>query len=530
MAKGYFSLVLNAHLPFVRHPEFPDFLEERWLFEAISESYLPLLRALKRLEADSVPFKVAISLSPTLQSMLGDPVLQKRYLEYLAKQIRFAEAEEERLRDSPESLALVSLYRELYETALTDITEQYQGNILSGFEYFQARGKVELLTSPGTNPFMPLYQEFPESVNAQIESAVITHRKSFSRAPDGVWLAQNGYYSALEHHLKDYNFTYTILDPRAFVDADPLPPNASFAPIVSPNGFCFFARDKESTDAVVDPHFGYPANPVYRDFYRDVGYDLPLERLSEFMIDPKARVPIGFKYNAIGSKTSAKPLYHPEQAQAQAMEHAKNYVYQRIQALKNAHQYMGKREPHILAAYDAELFGHWWFEGVSWLEAMLRSMAQESADIVMVNPSEYLSQFPPETVSQPELSSSAKEGYSVIWLESENAWLCRHLHKLAERMVELSNRFPNEQGLKERALNQAAREVLLSQASDWPYLMRNEPSGQFARRQIEDAITNFNNVYDMLSRNAVSTEWLTKLEKRNNLFPAINYRMFRSQR
>jgi 1,4-alpha-glucan branching enzyme len=101
---------------------------------------------------------------------------------------------------------------------------------------------------------------------------------------------------------------------------------------------------------------------------------------------------------------------------------------------------------------------------------------------------------------------------------------------MIERMVELAERFPDESGLRERVLNQAAREVLLAQASDWPFLLRAGKSGSFARKQIEDAVTNFNRIYEMLCANTVGTEWLTRLEKRNNIFPTINYRVFRHKR
>lgn len=529
MEKSCFSLVLNAHLPFVRRPEYPDYLEERWLFEAVSECYLPMLRAFRRLEADSVPFKLALSFSPTLQAMLTDPLLQDRYLAYTDKQSDFARREIERCGASSPEGRLASMYASLYESDRADFLDLYQKNILRGFDYFHKKGMVELLTTTGTHAFMPLYSEYPESEAAQVETAIISHRKNFGKSPQGFWLPHLGYYPGLENVLKSYNLSYAILDPRALIFGDPVPFSGCFAPVRTPCGFYAFARDAESVSALYDGKEGYPSAPAYRDFYRDVGYDLPAELVADFMPDGKTRVPTGFKYRAIGMDGAEKRIYDAEKARAQAVEHACNFVYNRRLCLKRAQECM-EVPAMAIAAFDAELLGHWWFEGVDWLEAVLREFAADGDGPRCVTPSEYLEKAAGVQESQPAFSSWAESGYCEPWLEKSNAWLCRHIYKAACRMVELADRFPNESGLKERALNQAAREILLMQNSDWPYLMRTPGSEPFAKAQMEDAIGNFSKIYDMLSRNAINTEWLTRLEKRNNLFPFINYRMFRRKK
>jgi 1,4-alpha-glucan branching enzyme len=529
MEKSCFSLVLNAHLPFVRRPEFPDYLEERWLFEAISECYLPMLRAFRRLESECVPFRLTLSISPTLQAMMSDPLLQERYVIYTERQLAFSMREIGRTGSGSPEGKLAAMYALMYEQAKADFQELYQRNILRGFDYFHKKGMLELVTTSGTHAFMPLYGELPESEAAQIETALISHRKNFGKNPQGFWLPHMGYYPGLERILKSYNLSYTILDPRGVINGDPVPFAASYGPVRMRNGYIAFARDSASAKALYDGKEGYPAAPAYRDFYRDVGYDLPAELVIDFMPDGKTRVPTGFKYRAIGMDASEKRIYEPEKARKQVLEHASNFVYNRKLCLKRAQELL--EEPAIVvAAFDAELLGHWWFEGVDWLEAVLRELAASRDEIRSVTPSEYLELNPNAQESQPEFSSWAESGYSEPWLEKPNAWLCRHVFKAAARMVELADRFPNENGLKERALNQAAREILLMQNSDWPYLMRTPGSEPFAKAQMEDAIGNFSKIYDMLSRNAINTEWLTKLEKRNNLFPFINYRMFRKKK
>jgi len=527
MGQNFISLVLHAHLPFIRHPEYPDFLEERWLFEALSESYIPFLDALRRLESERVPFRLTVSISPTLQAMLSDTLLKERYVAYLERQIGFADREIERARDDLPRQALARMYAELYEGARRSYLEEYEGNILKGFDFFYKKGRLELITTTATHAFLPALADSPESLSAQVEAAVISHRKNFGRNPQGLWLPHLGYFPRLERILKSYNLSYAIVDPRSVLWGEPAPFAATYAPVRCPNGFVVFPRDRESASAVCDPKEGYPAAPRYRDFYRDLGYELPDDQVREFLPDGKTRVPTGFKYRAIGR--DGQELYDRSLAMAQAAEHASNFVYKRILGLNLAAAEM-ERPPLALCCYDMELLGHWWFEGIAWLEAVLRELASRPAELRSLSPSDYLAGEGELQMLQPEAASWSDDGYSSQWTEGGNAWVWRHIGKAAQRMIELAERFPNENGLKERALNQAAREVLLAQSSDWPFLMRAEASAGFARAQLEDSLTNFTRIYDMLSRNAIATEWLTRLEKRNNIFPFINYRMYRKKK
>src|SRR5258705_9107689 len=91
--RGSLSIILHAHLPFVRHPEHPEFLEESWLFEALTECYLPILIVLEGLRRDRVDFRLAISVTPTLSAMLRDRLLRDRYRAHLARSVELAEKE-----------------------------------------------------------------------------------------------------------------------------------------------------------------------------------------------------------------------------------------------------------------------------------------------------------------------------------------------------------------------------------------------------------------------------------------------------
>src|SRR5208283_480277 len=136
MPRGYLLLILHAHLPYVRHPEFDRFLEERWFFEAVTETYVPLIKFFDRLRAEGTPFKLTLSISPTLANMMEDPLLRKRCVRHLDMSLRLAERECERTRDWPDVNFLSWMYRRLFEEARTTFVERCGTRLVSAFQEF----------------------------------------------------------------------------------------------------------------------------------------------------------------------------------------------------------------------------------------------------------------------------------------------------------------------------------------------------------------------------------------------------------
>lgn len=526
MSKGYVILMLHAHLPYVRHPEYASFLEENWLFEAISETYLPLLRVMDRLHAEGVPFKLSLSISPTLSAMLSDPLLQERYVTHLNKQLQLAEREIERTRKDPDFGPLARMYHDLYRENYTDFVERYEREILRGFDHYYKRGRLELMTTAATHSFLPLYQQYPLAINSQVELAADAHRSMFGKPAKGFWLPECGYYPGLEEVLERHGFRYFFSAAHGLLFAHQRSHGGVYRPVVCPNGVAVFGRDLYSANAVWSADEGYPGDFSYRDFYRDIGYDLPLDYISPYVHHGGIRIPTGFKYHAVTGKTDDKRPYRPDEARQTVTEHAENFIYMQ-QKLVSRLAPLLDQAPVISCPYDAELFGHWWFEGPLWLEEVMRRVA-ESDELQMTSGAQYLKELPPTQTLQPAFSSWGNKGYSEVWLDGTNDWIYRHTHKIIERMTELVSRFPNETGLKQRALAQAAREVLLSQSSDWPFIVRAGTNVSYAVRRIKEHVNNFNTIYDSLCRGTVSTEWLTRVEKKNAIFPEIDYRTFRA--
>jgi 1,4-alpha-glucan branching enzyme len=234
----------------------------------------------------------------------------------------------------------------------------------------------------------------------------------------------------------------------------------------------------------------------------------------------------GFKYHAVTGPTDQKVLYDPDKALARVKEHAQNFLYNRGQHATRIAEAGLEATPLIVCPFDAELFGHWWFEGVSWLDSFFRQAAAPGAGVNLVSPSDVAASGASFQPNQLAFSSWATGGYAEAWLDGSNDWIYRHTFKAIERMVELVGRFPDGTGRKQRALNQAAREVLLSQALDWPLIIKSGTTVGYAERRVKEHIANFTRIYESLSSNTMDTEWLTTLEKRNNLFPDLDYKVF----
>jgi 1,4-alpha-glucan branching enzyme len=523
------SLILNAHLPFVREYRTDGLSpagEESWFFEMLSETWLPLLAVFDRLDGEHIPFRLGLSISPLLCQMMNDRCLIQKYLAYTDRQIEFGRRELERTAEQPE---LYVLAKRCFDTVVDQriaFTERYEGNILKVISHYQRKGKIEILGTAATHAFLPFLAPFPESVQAQMEVALSCYRLCFGMRPQGFWLPELGWVAELEPYLRQYNFSFTVTESHGLVFGNPAPARGSFYPVKTPMGVLALARDFYAAQDMCRIR----AEGPYRDNSRDAGYELPLDDISPFCTLNGARCGTGFKYWKVPSSASSGTVYDPAAAETAVEEHARSFLESRLSRLAEASRYM-EEVPISLCVANADRFGRHWYEGPHFLEALFR-LAAGYRELQFVTPSEYLYKQPIAAIetSLPEFSSWGASGYAETWLDSSNDWMYRHLIRAMDRMVELAERFPDDTGLKERALNQAAREVLLAQSSDWPKFLYKQECTEYARSQIEGALRNFTTIYEALGSNYISTEWLTALERRHNIFPYINYRVFRKKR
>lgn len=528
MVKGYTAIILHAHLPYVRHPENEGHLEERWLFEAISETYIPLINIFEALICEGVDYRVTMSVTPPLLSMLVDPLLQERYIDYVEKLIQLTEKEIERTAKRPEYNVISNMYYERYKADLYTFRDKYSCNLVNAFRDLQNSGKVEFIACTATHGFLPLLNVMPETVRAQIVLGVNTHRKFFGRDPKGMWLPECGYMNSFDPLLKDCGIEYVITEAHGILYANPRPVFGTFSPIVTPGGIVAFGRDIESSKQVWSSKEGYPGDYDYREFYRDIGYDLNYDYIKDYISPDGQRIQTGIKYYRITGKTDDKEVYNPEWARAKAEMHAGNFMFNRQKQIEYLSSGMNK-PPIIVCPYDAELFGHWWYEGPLWLYYFIKKTYQEQKIFKLTTPGSYISEYPVMQVSAPCISTWGHKGYNEVWLNSSNDWIYRHLHKASERMEELANKNHNASGLKRYALNQAARELLLAQSSDWAFIMKTGTMVQYAVKRTKDHIGRFTKLYYDLCNDSIDPEWLADIENKDNIFPEIDYSVYRSR-
>jgi 1,4-alpha-glucan branching enzyme len=237
---------------------------------------------------------------------------------------------------------------------------------------------------------------------------------------------------------------------------------------------------------------------------------------------------LGIKYQKITGDVdlAAKAPYDPEAARDQAAEHAGHFMFNRERQIEWLAGAMGGRPPLVIAPYDAELFGHWWFEGPMWIEYLLRKVCYDQNTVKTITVPEYLAQNPTNQVCEPSLSSWGARGYCEVWLEDSNDWVYRHLHECADRMVDLASAYPNSTGLRLRALNQAARELLLAQSSDWAFIMKTGTMVEYAIKRTVTHVDHFLKLDAQIRSGDIDEPWLTGIESRHNVFPTIDYRLY----
>lgn len=519
--KGCLALVLHAHLPFVRHPEHEHFLEENWLFEAITETYLPLIQVMDGWLRDGMNTQLTMTLSPTLCAMLLDPLLQQRYQRHLNGLLELVEKELLRTHWDKQFKPLAEMYHSRFHS-LRRTYDSYGGNVVGAFRKFQEAGKLEIITTAATHGLLPLLAAHPPAIRAQILVARDHYQSCFGVEPRGIWLPECAYADGVELILQEAGIRWFVTDTHGILHANPRPRYGVFAPLFTPNGIAAFGRDLDSARQVWSKQEGYPGDHRYRDFYRDIGFDLDYDYVKPYMPIQGQRTFTGIKYHAI-TGAGEKHIYDRRAALQAAADHAGHFLRERIEQMRHLAGIMD-RPPVILSPYDAELFGHWWYEGPEFLDYFVRKAIYDQDVIQLITPWEYLRRNPTHQVAKPSASSWGEEGYWKVWLNEKNEWIYPHLHVAQERMAALVRKFPKPGSLQARALKQAGRELLLAQASDWPFILRTGTSPEYARQRVKSHLLRFIALHEQLTTTRIDEPWLKRVEAADNLFPDIDFR------
>ncbi len=368
--------------------------------------------------------------------------------------------------------------------------------------------------------------ERQSAVRAQVKVAADMYRKIFGRTTPGMWLPECAYNPGDDEQLKKEGIKYFLVDTHGVLFGTPRPRFGVFNPYMCKSGVAVYGRDTESSKQVWSAEEGYPGDYNYREFYRDIGFDLDYEYIRPYINADGVRINTGIKYYRITGTGNHKEPYVPEWARDKAADHAGNFMFNREKQIEYIGGSMGDRLPIIISPYDAELYGHWWFEGPMWIDFLMRKTCYDQKNIEMTTPGEYLKKYKSFQVLQPSASTWGYKGYNEVWLEGSNDWIYRHLHKMAERMVEAANSNRHAKDLSRRALNQMARELLLAQSSDWAFIMKTGSHVQYAVERFRSHTENFTNLYEDLKGGNLDEEYIRRLEGKNNIFPDIDFTVY----
>ena len=549
--QGAFTFVLHSHLPYARQAgRWPH--GEEWLHEAAAETYVPLLSTLTDLAEHEVPAPVTLGITPVLAEQLADPLVIQHFERYVLDRAERAATDVKRFETSGDLHAayLAHWYEDAYHRILATFRQRFNRDLLGAARRLQDSGHLEILTSAATHGYLPLLAR-DSSVSAQLATGVRTYRRHFGRDPRAIWLPECAYRPAYEQDgvvrlgLEDFLAevgvrlffaeTHTVVGGRPVgkamaevigpygniarrytvpvTDAAPATERTTFRAYgVSRPDVAVIGRNNRTGLQVWSSEHGYPGDFDYREFHKKDGTS-------------------GLQYwrvTGAGVGLGDKDYYHPDWAEGKIESHAHHFARQVEELVRDYRERTG-RYGIVAAIYDTELFGHWWFEGVRWLGAVLARLAR--SEIVEVSTaSSYLEAAPPEEVASLPESSWGTGGGHFTWDNVDTHWMWPIIHEGEARMERLVGRYPNAYGIALDLLNQAARELLLLQASDWPFLITTGQAREYAVQRFQQHSERFDQLADALDREHFhegTRQLAADLYERDKVFPDVDYRDWR---
>jgi 1,4-alpha-glucan branching enzyme len=479
-------LLLHAHLPWVRHAEHEGVLEEGWFFEALMNCYLPLLDVLESVAADRVPARVTVSISSTLSAMLDDSLLMGRARRHVDALRRLVDQLRHGSQSPPPTLDFLQREAVRLERVSVELGRSSDPTVLERLRALDQSGAIELIATAASHAYLPLLAT-EAGRRAQIRLGLQAFERAFGRRSRGFWLPECGYAPGLDGLLAEHSLRFTFVEEHALSGSSGLAPVGRM-----PSGVLALARDAASAREVWSREVGYPGDPVYREFHRDVGFDLPTSRLPPQLGGDGPRRSTGLKLHRIGHEADLrhKEPYESASARHRAREHAHDFLRRRQIQLERAVDRPQGDLP-VICPFDAELFGHWWFEGPVFLDALLRGSAEMGPCVPLRSVSEVVESLHDPPSLEPQSSSWGEGGDHRTWLNPRNHWLWPALHRSERHFLRLAQRACTAELPEPSLLGSAARELLLAQASDWLFQIANDPVAGYPVRRARDHLSRF---------------------------------------
>ncbi len=528
-----------------------------WLNESAAECYLPILDALDRLYALGIKPRWTINVTPILAEQLDDPSFKSGFEEYCEEKIQAALVDQERFAaEGPMWMeGLAAMWQRYYTRALVQFKHQWGRSITGAFKHFEERGSVELITCGATHGYFPLAGT-DESVQAQVKLAVDSHQRRFGKNPRGIWLPECAYRPSydwkapagedetvwgrkgVEDFLIENGIEYFFVDSHMIRGGEPLgtygqqfpqlaelfarskkrfedlpiPPNeyrSEYEHYALSNGAIVFARDPHTTVRVWSGDVGYPGNEWYLEFHKQ----LYPGRLRYWRISPNK------------SDLGAKQPYDPWRAYENIQSHAEDFV-QLVKATLANYKGQANRNGTLVAMYDTELFGHWWFEGPEFLFELGRAMHADG-EVISSSGGDVVDQETPRHLIHLPEGSWGEGGYHHIWINPDNVWTWDLLYPAQKRMRTMASLYAG--GVAHEIVEQAARELLLAEASDWQFLISTWAARDYAEIRFDDHLKRFTQLADYADKvhqggelTEEETAFLRDCQDKDKPFPHID--------
>ncbi len=540
-----FIFTLHSHLPYVlNHGRWPHGSD--WICEAALDTYLPLLEVLRGLAADAVSAPITIGFTPVLANQLASPTFVSEMELFFEQRIKACTEAPASLAATSDShlLPLVGFWRE----RLIRLRELFHGidqDLIGAFRGLEAAGRIEIIGSAATHGYLPLLAR-DESIRLQLAVGVSEHRRIFGRSPRGCWLPEcayrprgpwepwptaprTGVRRGIEEHLGDAGFQYFFVDAHLAAAGRPLGlsgdpagdpivhtparPTAPSEPLRSPyrayrvahGAVAAYVRDPRASMQVWSRFEGYPGDEWYLEFH-------------------KMRWPGGLKLWRVtgpGVDLGEKQPYNPEAAAGRAQDHA-NHFAQLLDGV--AADQAQNRESVVVAPFDTELFGHWWFEGPTFLGQVYRAIAGKRA-IQPATGSKHLESHPPRAAIRLPWGSWGANGDSSMWLSDQTAWTWERLWPLEQAFWDAAPGALASPAARP-VLAQAARELLLAQSSDWQFIISTGAAADYAEKRFRQHCEDTEKLIGSLGASRegdlpAAQRLAEELYQRDNLFPNV---------
>jgi 1,4-alpha-glucan branching enzyme len=505
-----FVLALHSHLPYVlNHGRWPHGSD--WLCEAAIDTYLPLLETLRTLASEGTPAPVTIGFTPVLANQLVSPTFARELEAYFDQRISACqEAADAIVGTSDEPLVPLTRYWRDRLERLRALFRSIDGDLVAPFRALEEAGHIEIMGGAATHGFSPLLGR-DESIRLQFLLGRAEHERLFGRAPAGCWLPECAYRGrgawrplpeapwsdkrpGTDEFVAEAGFGYFFADAHMAAAGTPLSAyeddlpmggerfdlhghphrGIPFAGVITNSPYQAYrvssrgrrhvaalVRDPVASAQVWSRHSGYPGDGTYLEFH-------------------KIRWPGGLKLWRVtgnGIDLGDKQPYDPGAAQARAASHAKHFAH----LLYSIAQRDGEASTVVTSPFDTELFGHWWFEGPDFLREVYRALTQ-SSEVRPTSASRHLRDHEPATALQLAMGSWGANGDYSMWLNDETLWTWRRLWPLEDAFWNAVPRALKSEAARP-VLAQAARELLLAQASDWQFIISTGEVADYATRR-----------------------------------------------